>query len=186
MAAALQGLEGMLHELTASRYMSGAYLALFCVELRSNAEFFCIAVGLMVLLYDHVLTFGDEVQYVWSAPATYAKYIFLLNRYVVLGTLLAVAYGEQNSRVMGTCVSTMIHRDVRLRGFNVHRRGMYCFNLYPGHVIILNIILIAQGSVSMNIWTVDSVFNSTAWTDANNSYSHVLWWQSSRSVLPTF
>ena len=115
----------------------------------------CTAVGLMVLLYDHVLTFGDEVQYVWSAPATYAKYIFLLNRYVVLGTLLAVAYGEQNSRVMGTCVSTMIHRDVRLRGFNVHRRGMYCFNLYPGHVIILNIILIAQGSVAMNIWTVD-------------------------------
>ena len=53
----------------------------------------------MVLLYDHVLTFGDEVQYVWSAPATYAKYIFLLNRYVVLGTLLAVAYGEQNSIV---------------------------------------------------------------------------------------
>ena len=48
----------------------------------------------MVLLYDHLLTFGDEVQYIWSAPATYAKYIFLLNRYTVLGILIAVAYGE--------------------------------------------------------------------------------------------
>ncbi|TBU39090.1 hypothetical protein BD309DRAFT_970438 [Dichomitus squalens] len=72
MAAALGALESMFHELTASRYMT--------------------AVGLMVLLYDHALTFGDEVQYIWSAPATYAKYIFLLNRYTVLGTLLAVAY----------------------------------------------------------------------------------------------
>ena len=51
------------------------------------------AVGLMVLVYDHLLTFADEVELIWPAPATYAKYIFLLNRYTVLGTLFAVAYG---------------------------------------------------------------------------------------------
>ncbi|KAI9068312.1 hypothetical protein FKP32DRAFT_1608913 [Trametes sanguinea] len=62
----------VFHELAATRYMS--------------------AVGLMVLLYDHCLTFADEVRYVWTAPATYAKYTFLLNRYTVLGTLIAVAY----------------------------------------------------------------------------------------------
>ena len=27
----------------------------------------------MILFYDHLLTFGDEVQYIWSAPSTYAK-----------------------------------------------------------------------------------------------------------------
>ncbi|OSD01353.1 hypothetical protein PYCCODRAFT_1445825 [Trametes coccinea BRFM310] len=62
----------VFHELAATRYMS--------------------AVGLMVLLYDHCLTFGDEVRYIWTAPATYAKYTFLLNRYTVLCTLVAVAY----------------------------------------------------------------------------------------------
>ncbi|TFK88997.1 hypothetical protein K466DRAFT_585021 [Polyporus arcularius HHB13444] len=62
----------VFHELSATRYMS--------------------AIGLMVLLYDHILTFADEVKLIWTAPATYAKYIFLLNRYTVLGTLLAVAY----------------------------------------------------------------------------------------------
>ena len=51
------------------------------------------AVGLAVLLYDHILTFADEIELIWPAPATYAKYMFLLNRYIVLGTLLAVAYG---------------------------------------------------------------------------------------------
>ncbi|KAI0373499.1 hypothetical protein BV20DRAFT_740331 [Pilatotrama ljubarskyi] len=50
------------------------------------------AVGLIVLLYDHCLTLADEVAYIWPAPATFAKYTFLLNRYAVLGTLLAVAY----------------------------------------------------------------------------------------------
>ena len=105
----------------------------------------------MVLLYDHVLTFGDEVQYVWSAPATYAKYIFLLNRYFVLGTLLAVAYGEQNSIVMETHVSTLLYRNVRLRGLNVHRRGMSCFNSYLGRVTILKIVFNVQGSVVVDV-----------------------------------
>lgn len=53
----------------------------------------CAAIGLVVLFYDHCLTFADEVEYIWPAPTTYAKYTFLLNRYTVLGTLLAVAYG---------------------------------------------------------------------------------------------
>ena len=56
-----------------------------------------IAVGLIVLFYDHCLTFADEVEYIWTAPATYAKYTFLLNRYAGLGTLLAVAYGMSNN-----------------------------------------------------------------------------------------
>ncbi|KAH9917866.1 uncharacterized protein BXZ73DRAFT_105389 [Epithele typhae] len=61
-----------LHDLSVVRYMSAA--------------------GLVVLLYDHILTFADEVELIWPAPATYAKYMFLLNRYGVLGTLLATAY----------------------------------------------------------------------------------------------
>lgn len=52
-----------------------------------------IAVGLVVLLYDHVLTFADEVRLVWLAPRSLAKYAFLLERYLVLGTLLCVACG---------------------------------------------------------------------------------------------
>ena len=53
-----------------------------------------VAVGLALLLYDYALTFADEAGLIWPAPATYAKYMFLLNRYTVLGTLCAVAYGE--------------------------------------------------------------------------------------------
>ena len=55
------------------------------------------AVGLTVLFYDHVLTFADEVRLVWLAPRSLAKYAFLFNRYLVLGTLLCVACGTRRN-----------------------------------------------------------------------------------------
>ncbi|KAF7359996.1 hypothetical protein MVEN_00726900 [Mycena venus] len=41
------------------------------------------AAGYVVLLWDHLLTLGDEVEYVWSAPTTLAKVLFLILRYMV-------------------------------------------------------------------------------------------------------
>ncbi|KAJ7142907.1 hypothetical protein C8R44DRAFT_761372 [Mycena epipterygia] len=42
-----------------------------------------ISEGPQILLYDHVLTLDDEVAYVWSAPSTIAKILFLILRYMV-------------------------------------------------------------------------------------------------------
>nr|GAT56014.1 predicted protein [Mycena chlorophos] len=41
------------------------------------------AVGLTVLLYDHLLTFVDEVEFVWTARLSFPKLIFLAIRYLV-------------------------------------------------------------------------------------------------------
>ena len=51
-----------------------------------------LAIGLVMLFYDHLLTFDDEVRLVWKAKPSMAKKLFLLNRYVVLGVLIAQAY----------------------------------------------------------------------------------------------
>lgn len=40
--------------------------------------------GHTVLIYDYSLTFHDEVWYIWSAPWTIVKVMFLLNRYANL------------------------------------------------------------------------------------------------------
>ena len=45
------------------------------------------------MLYDHVLTFDDEVRVIWTAPRSFAKWMFLLNRYLSEVCLLAVANG---------------------------------------------------------------------------------------------
>ncbi|KAJ6535908.1 hypothetical protein DFH09DRAFT_97674 [Mycena vulgaris] len=62
-AAGLEPLIVALHNVAVTRYVSAA--------------------GYVALLYDHVLTFDDEVEYVWSAPNTLAKILFLMLRYMV-------------------------------------------------------------------------------------------------------
>ncbi|KAF8555844.1 hypothetical protein OG21DRAFT_1521480 [Imleria badia] len=47
---------------------------------------FLVLAGDTILTYDYLLTFGLEMDYIWSAPWTTVKVLFLLNRY---GTLIS-------------------------------------------------------------------------------------------------
>jgi len=49
------------------------------------------AAGLVVLLYDHFLTLGDEINLVWTAPRSFLKWVFLINHYLVEVCLITVA-----------------------------------------------------------------------------------------------
>lgn len=51
-------------------------------------------IGLVVLLWDHVLTFEEEIKYIWKLPVELGKVVFLFNRYFVEGALCLSAYGE--------------------------------------------------------------------------------------------
>ncbi|KAI0259229.1 hypothetical protein BC834DRAFT_974468 [Gloeopeniophorella convolvens] len=48
-------------------------------------------VGLVTVLYDHALTFDDELRLIWRAPNSFAKWIILSNRYITEIALIAVA-----------------------------------------------------------------------------------------------
>lgn len=48
-------------------------------------------VGLVLLMYDHLLTFKEEVRLVWHAKPSVANFVFLLNRYLVLALQIGVA-----------------------------------------------------------------------------------------------
>lgn len=61
----------------------------------ANATRYLEAIGLTILLYDHVLTFAGEVRLIWFAPTSFVKYTFLFNRYLVLATLITVAVGQR-------------------------------------------------------------------------------------------
>ncbi|KAL0947697.1 hypothetical protein HGRIS_013783 [Hohenbuehelia grisea] len=41
-------------------------------------------VAFVILAYEHILTFGDEVEYVWKKRFTPLTLLFLLNRYFAL------------------------------------------------------------------------------------------------------
>ncbi|KJA15896.1 hypothetical protein HYPSUDRAFT_207487 [Hypholoma sublateritium FD-334 SS-4] len=48
--------------------------------------------GLVFLFYDHLLTFADEVQYIWNAKHSFPKFLFLLVRYLVPAALIVHLY----------------------------------------------------------------------------------------------
>lgn len=44
-------------------------------------------VGYVAFLYDTFLTFPEEFDLIWRSKASFAKYAFLFNKYIVLGVL---------------------------------------------------------------------------------------------------
>jgi hypothetical protein len=50
------------------------------------------AAGLVMVLYDHILTLPDEIALIWKSPPSLAKCAFLLNRYLVPVALIVVAF----------------------------------------------------------------------------------------------
>lgn len=62
----------------------------------ANATRYVNGVGLVIVLYDHMITFHDEVRLVWQARSSFAKWLFLCNRYLVPTTLIWVAIFMNN------------------------------------------------------------------------------------------
>lgn len=76
----------IVKHVTASRYMNGtpSQLLLLKLILTCILVVHCVTVaGLVTLLYDHFLTFDDEVKLIWKAKMSLPKLLFLFNRYVV-------------------------------------------------------------------------------------------------------
>jgi hypothetical protein len=61
---------------------------------RVMATKYLSAAGLVILMYDHILSFPREVRLIWPLPWEYPKIAFIYNRYCVTGYLIYVAYGK--------------------------------------------------------------------------------------------
>ena len=53
-----------------------------------------VVITVTLTLYDHILTFHDEVKYIWGARKWLNKLIFVVNRYIVEAALIGTAYGS--------------------------------------------------------------------------------------------
>lgn len=58
----------------------------------ANAVRYFTVIGVVILLYDHITTFKEEVRYIWKAPSSFAKYAFLMNRYLVPALLISIIH----------------------------------------------------------------------------------------------
>jgi len=67
------------------------FMSYQAVEYAFTTKYLMVA-GIVMLFYDHILTFSDEVQLVWKAPHSMTKYAFLTNRYLVTAVMLATLH----------------------------------------------------------------------------------------------
>lgn len=58
------------------------------------SSIFFPAAALVIAIYDHWLTFDQEVSLIWTQGLSISKVVFMVNRYCAEGVLLFVAYGE--------------------------------------------------------------------------------------------
>jgi hypothetical protein len=60
-----------------------------------------------MLVYDYILTFGDEIEYIWRRPVTSVKVIYLILRYgVALGEIF---YFRGECLLENACDQPSIH-----------------------------------------------------------------------------
>ncbi|KLO12767.1 hypothetical protein SCHPADRAFT_400011 [Schizopora paradoxa] len=55
-----------------------------------------------IIVYDHLITFDQEVEHVWNAPWTIGKTLFLINRYYTLFVVTFNNYGNYLARKRST------------------------------------------------------------------------------------
>jgi hypothetical protein len=88
------------------------------------------AAGLVVLIYDHFLTFSDELELYWQSKDSFSKYGFLTNRYVVPAMLIAISVGKHHQvSSVSNLNRSELPRILRLVGCYILRRCRYIYFL---------------------------------------------------------
>jgi len=54
--------------------------------------------GCIIVLWDHLLTFRGEMEYIWKRPIAFNRAMFLFNRYLVAGALCCSVYIQLDLR----------------------------------------------------------------------------------------
>ncbi|KAH8119509.1 hypothetical protein DFH11DRAFT_1500977 [Phellopilus nigrolimitatus] len=101
-----------------------------CIE-DANATRYLNGIGLVIMLYDHILTFGDEVRFVWHAKPSFAKKAFLANRYLVPAVLIGVA------NVMNRFDDNSVITDTTCRNFFTFSSLLGVISIGIGNVLVL-------------------------------------------------
>jgi Family of unknown function (DUF6533) len=65
---------------------------------------FLAAAAVAMLVYDYLLTIGDEVQYIWRPPITSIKVFYLILRYGVVIAEIMCSQGKSLPRNAGVCI----------------------------------------------------------------------------------
>ncbi|KAH7929727.1 hypothetical protein BV22DRAFT_1029125 [Leucogyrophana mollusca] len=97
-------------------------------------------VSITLIIYDHVITLQEEVEYFWSGPWTISRVLYLTIRYLALALALSGIY-----------VNFAPRPTTNMMGTGVYIEKMDPIALFS-YVLVFVIILLCQGVVALRVW----------------------------------
>jgi len=138
--------------------MGSAVIAQFAGARATNAFGFA---SFVILLYDHLLTFDDELKYMWKGRISLVSILFLLNRYVTpLGFVINITAYTSTLWTPDIC-----KRFVRFEGamgflslaITFIMMAIRLIAIYRGHFAVLGIMTsLFVIMLAVNIWLIRS------------------------------
>jgi len=115
--------------------------------------------GFTVLVYDHVITFADEVQYIWLELHGLPAYLFLINRYVIPLGFIVNLYAYLANWDPNVCASYVRYEGaMTVTGINIvglmmllRIRALYNKNRF----VVWPVALLLAIEFGVNAWLLD-------------------------------
>ncbi|KAG1865044.1 hypothetical protein DFJ58DRAFT_724593 [Suillus subalutaceus] len=111
------------------------------------------AAGLVVLLWDHFLTFHDEVELIWRARSTFPKLLFLFNRYVVPASLIILTHAT--SGFSEDILSDLLYVAKQTKR-GLHTDFLQSCQTWFGVIIVVGMVSIATSNflILLRLWVL--------------------------------
>ncbi|KAH0835715.1 hypothetical protein J3R83DRAFT_9536 [Lanmaoa asiatica] len=105
-----------------------------------------------ILLWDHILTFPDEVELIWMARLSIPKVLFLLNRYVVPLAMIVQSHVQWYYAVSISCGE---HISFRLAGVGLIKFVQFC-KLWYAIAVAVGMLSIATSNflILLRLWVL--------------------------------
>lgn len=115
--------------------------------------------GIVILYYDHAITFDDEYWRVWRSPGTGASVLFLVNRYFAFLSNIAITIGNFFTfKTTQSCAHYAFYRQLSLIVAQVIVAAIQflrTFALYGrDHRVTVLIFSVATVLLALSIWAV--------------------------------
>jgi len=147
----------------------------------------------VVLLYDHILTFDDEVRYIWRSKKKLVSWLFLLNRYLTpLGFCINI--NAYTSKLWTPLICTHFVRfegSMTLIGIAIASlmMGLRVIALYHGNQVVPVVMMfLFSAMVGVNAWLLtagEAVHHPTGIHGCSMIFSHRTGdWSSASAWLP--
>ncbi|KAG5717613.1 hypothetical protein E4T56_gene5451 [Termitomyces sp. T112] len=114
--------------------------------------------SLSILVYDHLVTFGHEVTYIWRCPKTKSTYWFFLNRYFVLLSLTMKTAFVLGKAQPEKCVQALLPKSTPYQHFVTIVGVLISLRLYAlydrSHKIVWYIVGGFSTTIGLAVWAL--------------------------------